>query len=306
LLLLLLVLPINNQSLSVADFVYNVTSTTIKTTYNSVGLSMYLQDTYPYFGNALFQRSINISLLYGKYINGFYQSYHVPVGYKYNCTASLFNVTNSSLINCTVDLAANTTTLTLMNNFFNNYGNYFGVDLGWDMQRANFSNKTGAYYLNFRKYQLLFSSARINMEAADFGDQLSSQLGSNFTVSTFINHLGFIKSYYTGLYFTGPGITQNADSSWIAQLSTINANNCVFTFRFILFLNSSLATISNLLNDTYSKGFIDSVLVHANGSRINMAQYAIGINEMRITNDSGIDGITNSFAAALWAIDIAA
>jgi hypothetical protein len=144
------------------------------------------------------------------------------------------------------------------------------------------------------------------MEAADFGDQLSSQLGSNFTVSTFINHLGFIKSYYTGLYFTGPGITQNADSSWIAQLPTINANNCVFTFRFILFRNSSLATISNLLNDTYSKGFIDSVLVHANGSRISMAQYAIGINEMRITNDSGIDGITNSFAAALWAIDIAA
>jgi len=142
---------------------------------------------------------------------------------------------------------------------------------------------------------------------ADFGDQLSSQLGINFTVATFIANMAYVQSYYPGLYFTGPGITQNADPSWVGQLANITTNyGCTFTFRFILFLNSSLATISNLLNDTYSKGFLTSNFVNPNGSAINLTKYPVGINEIRITNDSGINGITNSFAAALWAIDISA
>lgn len=117
------------------------------------------------------------------------------------------------------------------------------------------------------------------MEVIDYGDQLSSILGTNYTVSNFTSYLASIKAAYSGLYFTGPGITQNADSSWISQLATISNNNyCTFTFRFILFLNSSLATISNLLNDTYSKGFLNSVLIYPNGTLINMTKYYIGIN----------------------------
>jgi hypothetical protein len=35
-----------------------------------------------------------------------------------------------------------------------------------------------------------------------------------------------------------------------------------------------------------------------------MANYNVAINDIRLTNDSGVDGVTNSFAAALWALDI--
>lgn len=35
-----------------------------------------------------------------------------------------------------------------------------------------------------------------------------------------------------------------------------------------------------------------------------MDDYYVGISEIRLTNDSGVHGVTNSFAAALWALDI--
>jgi len=163
LLILLLILPVNNDSLSTANFVNSVVTTSVYAKPNSVGLSMYLQDTYHLFGNTLFQHYINNSLFYGYFINSFYQSYHVPVGYKYNCSASIYNVTNSSLINCTVDLSSNTTILSQMSNFFYNFGDYYATDLGWDLQKANFSNKTGAYFKNFKTYENLFFNSRINV-----------------------------------------------------------------------------------------------------------------------------------------------
>lgn len=47
-----------------------------------------------------------------------------------------------------------------------------------------------------------------------------------------------------------------------------------------------------------------ALFVDQNGSPINAFSYLVSINDIRLTNDSGIDGITNSFAAALWAVDI--
>lgn len=47
-----------------------------------------------------------------------------------------------------------------------------------------------------------------------------------------------------------------------------------------------------------------ALFVDQNGNPIDAFSYLVGINDIRLTNDSGIDGITNSFAAALWAVDI--
>lgn len=37
---------------------------------------------------------------------------------------------------------------------------------------------------------------------------------------------------------------------------------------------------------------------------INMDAIDVGVNEIRLIDGVGIDGVTNSFAAALWALDI--
>jgi hypothetical protein len=33
--------------------------------------------------------------------------------------------------------------------------------------------------------------------------------------------------------------------------------------------------------------------------------YYVGINDIRLVSGDGIDGVTNTFAAAIWALDIA-
>jgi hypothetical protein len=163
-LFILTIWPVKNDSLSTANFANNVVTTQIPTISNSVGLSMYFQETYLLFGNPLFQYYVNNSRIFGLYLNVFYQSYHVPIGYKYGCSISLFNLTNSSLISCIYDLSLNTTITTQMKSFFASYGNYYSIDLGWDLQKANFTNKTSTYVKNFIAYQNLFySSGHINL-----------------------------------------------------------------------------------------------------------------------------------------------
>lgn len=130
---IVLIWPVKNDSLSAANFANNVVSVQVPIFWNPVGLSMYFQETYLLFANPLFQYYINNSRIWGLYLNNFYQGYHVPIGYKYGCNPSLFNVTNSSLITCIYDLSLNTTITAQMKNFFANYGDYYGIDLGWDM-----------------------------------------------------------------------------------------------------------------------------------------------------------------------------
>jgi hypothetical protein len=33
--------------------------------------------------------------------------------------------------------------------------------------------------------------------------------------------------------------------------------------------------------------------------------YYVGINDIRLVDGNGVDGVTNTFAAAIWALDIA-
>ena len=77
-----------------------------------------------------------------------------------------------------------------------------------------------------------------------------------------------------------------------------------FTFRCIVFKNNSLATIDNLLHENYSRVYLRNRLVDANKKLIDFLTYPIAISDIRLTNDSGVNGVTNSFAAALWALDI--
>jgi hypothetical protein len=74
-----------------------------------------------------------------------------------------------------------------------------------------------------------------------------------------------------------------------------------------VFQNAADLTIPNLLSDTYSKDYLISKF-SANSSNTFSSfpdvTKSIGISNIKLIEGNGIDGITNSFAAALWLIDI--
>ena len=284
--------------LSSMDFTTNVM--TLQYPYsNSVGLSLYLPEVIPYVNDPIFLSRINMSRFDGHYANMFSYYLHVPKGYKYNCNTTLYG----GNITCIQDLSTDPSLTTALNNLFYDYSNYYSVDLGYDIERANFSK--AAYMNNFKKYMNIFSNDGINLELIDYGDSLSSIYNITYTVNNFISDVSTITYSYYGLYVDGPGISENANSSWVNKIHTLFNNfGTTFTFRCIVFKNSSDATIANLMSETYSSVYLQNRLVDASNTTINMGKYAVAINDIRLTNDSGVDGVTDSFAAALWALDI--
>ena len=91
-----------------------------------------------------------------------------------------------------------------MNNFFYKYANYYSVDLGWDMEKANFSRT--AYMTNFQNYYKLFSTSYVNIELMDFGDKYIIS-GRNYTAANFVSDVSTIYNSWYGAYANGPGIT---------------------------------------------------------------------------------------------------
>jgi hypothetical protein len=57
------------------------------------------------------------------------------------------------------------------------------------------------------------------------------------------------------------------------------------------------------MNDTYVDAYIKKRLTQPNGTYNDPRNYKYGFNDIRLTDTVGIDGVTNSFAAALWALD---
>jgi hypothetical protein len=77
-----------------------------------------------------------------------------------------------------------------------------------------------------------------------------------------------------------------------------------FTIRCIIFKNIADATIPNLLSDTYTKLYLaNRFYVNSTFSWTNFNYYPLGISDIKLTDGMGVDGVTNSMAAALWAID---
>lgn len=242
LILLLAVLPVRSSILSRIDFTQNTIATTYPY-YNTVGISMYLNEIIPYLNHSVFISRTKLSMFDSSFHNIFYQSIHVPRGYKYNCSSAIYggNVT------CTLDLALNSTIISQMNNYLYNYANSYGADLGLDLEKSNFTT-TSNYYKNFKTYFNLFSWDYINLELLDYGDLAATIYNCTYTVTNFISDISSIQNNY-GIYITGPGITQLASNTWVAQLQYITYNfYVVFTFRCIVFLNTSQATIPNLLS----------------------------------------------------------
>lgn len=55
--------------------------------------------------------------------------FHVPKGYKYGCNTTLYG----GNITCIKDLSVDPALTKAMNDIFYDFGNYYSVDLGYDL-----------------------------------------------------------------------------------------------------------------------------------------------------------------------------
>ena len=77
----------------------------------------------------------------------------------------------------------------------------------------------------------------------------------------------------------------------------------VFTLRCVLFKTLADATIANLMSDNYVDAYITKRLTQPNGTYNDPKKYKIALSDIKLTGTAGVNGVTNSFAAALWALD---
>jgi hypothetical protein len=194
------------------DFTTNLVESYYSANANVVGLSMYFPEVLPYWSNDLFRARMNVSLFEYSYSNAFYQVVHVPKGYKYNCSSALYSNAN---VTCILDLSRNTTLTTQMYNFMRSTAGIYSFDLGFDIEKSNFTNTN--FMSNFKTYMNIFLSNAMNLELIDFGDQIQAIYNRTYTVTNFLADMSTIYNQYAPLLYTnGPGITEAADSSWVS------------------------------------------------------------------------------------------
>lgn len=82
---------------------------------------------------------------------------------------------------------------------------------------SNFSTSS-KFFANFKSYMNTFwLTDSVNIELIDYGEQTATLYNRTYTVSNYISDATTILDYYYyNIEVTGPGITQNADSSWIS------------------------------------------------------------------------------------------
>ena len=134
------------------------------------------------------------------------------------------------------------------------------------------------------------------------GYNLQAWLGE---MNTFV--AGLNASTSNGKYLiAGPGVSSTA-STWINNMSLFFQNCsanpqlfCHYTIQMNFFENDTDATLANLLSDQYLQARINQVFGSVKSNIIN--EY-VTISRMKLHYGNGIDGVTNTFASALWAAD---
>ena len=79
-----------------------------------------------------------------------------------------------------------------------------------------------------------------------------------------------------------------------------------FTVRCVVFPNPSDLTINNLLSENYTTQYIQRRFTVGGKSYLSdLSWYSVSINDIRLIDSyKGVDGLTNSFAAAIWTIEM--
>lgn len=128
---------------------------------------------------------------------------------------------------------------------------------------------------------------------------------ANYTGAQFVQDCNTVNNVVYGLNMVGPGTTDTADASWYSVDKDIYSYCGFFTLRAVVFSDPTLLTIGNLLSDNYTSQFIKRRMTVGGTSYIkDFNLYLGGINDIRLVDDPmGVPGLTDSFAAAIWAIE---
>lgn len=100
-----------------------------------------------------------------------------------------------------------------------------------------------------------------------------------YDITNYLADMATINNKYYGLWINGPGITDDADFSWVDEIQNLYDNYyTTFTFRCVVFKTPAEATIANLLSDYYSKDYLLRRFVDRNGNRLDLPNLYVTIN----------------------------
>ena len=74
----------------------------------------------------------------------------------------------------------------------------------------------------------------------------------------------------------------------------------------MIFKDPADLTIENLMDDTYTRGYISNRKKTSDSTSLTedeMMFQAFALSKVQLIEGDGIDGVTNTFAAAVWFID---
>lgn len=111
---------------------------------------------------------------------------------------------------------------------------------------------------------------------------------------------------YAYIYYQTPGITEAAGSEWFDEISNIAWECGIFGIRGVVFPNLSDLTIDNLLSENYTTQYLQRRFTRNGRNYISDLQFnSVNFQDIRLVDSyEGVDGLTNSFAAAIWAVEL--
>lgn len=114
LILFMLIIVTQSQVLARVNF-SSIISSGVNINYSGIGLTFDFDTLIPYLNSTLLLGYLRNAQIYGNSDYLFYQTIHMPLGYKYGCASTLFG---GLTVNCTIDISLNSTLLNNMNIFF--------------------------------------------------------------------------------------------------------------------------------------------------------------------------------------------
>ncbi len=130
---------------------------------------------------------------------------------------------------------------------------------------------------------------------------------TSYTPKDFIKDIEMANYVLSAIDHSGPGITEDASSDWMLGLQGFSQVSYFghYTVRCIIFKDPAEITIQKILSDNASKYYLSNrFMVNSSYGYSDFSRMFLGINDIKLTTGDGVDGLTNTFAAALWALDI--
>jgi hypothetical protein len=145
-------------------------------------------------------------------------------------------------------------------------------------------------------------------ELVDYGDKMvDRKYKTSYSPANFVKDIENANYVVYVIAHSGPGFTEDASKDWLTALEDFSKVAFMghYTARCIVFKDPTKMTIDQILSDNATKYYLEKRFTVNESYAYNDFSYLwLGINDIKLTTGDGVDGLTNTFAAALWAIDI--